>query len=52
MFGSLHKEVKRHKWFESEKRGFDVGWDFAETARQPEHCAIDILMLGQMDRMI
>ena len=24
-------EIERHKYFLSEKKGYDVGWDFAET---------------------
>jgi hypothetical protein len=30
MFCMLRREIERHKWFESQKRGMDVGWDFAE----------------------
>lgn len=26
---AVRKEIERHKWFESEKAGYDIGWDRA-----------------------
>ena len=26
---TLHDEIGRHKWYESEKAGHDIGWDRA-----------------------
>jgi hypothetical protein len=37
-------EIERHKYFLSEKAGYDVGWEFAEAdwrekfSDQPGHC--------------
>ena len=30
-------EIERHKWFESEKRGYDVGWEWALTDWSIKH---------------
>lgn len=30
MFSLLCREIERHKWFLSEKRGTDVGWEYAQ----------------------
>ena len=30
MLCMLRREIERHKWFESQKYGMDVGWEFAE----------------------
>lgn len=28
--GDLTDEINKHKWYLSQRHGFDVGWDFAE----------------------
>lgn len=33
------REIERHKYFLSEKRGYDVGWEFAEQDWEQHHAA-------------
>jgi hypothetical protein len=32
-----HEEILRHKWFESEKAGHDIGFDFAQVDWRIKH---------------
>lgn len=33
----LEEEIAKHKWYKSERYGFDVGWDFAEKDFMNNH---------------
>ena len=39
MFSLLRREIERHKWFLSERRGTDVGWHAAEQDWLERHFA-------------
>ena len=34
---SQQEEIEKYKWIESEKRGFDIGWDRAEREWLNQH---------------
>ncbi len=34
-------EIERHKYFLSEKAGYDVGWEFAEQDWLSNHCELN-----------
>lgn len=34
---SQQEEIEKYKWIESEKRGFDIGWDRAEREWLQHH---------------
>jgi hypothetical protein len=36
-FEAEHEEILRHKWFESEKVGHDIGFDLAEVDWRIKH---------------
>ena len=36
-FQAEHEEILRHKWFESEKKGHDIGFDLAQVDWRIRH---------------
>jgi hypothetical protein len=38
-FQAEHEEILRHKWYESEKRGHDIGFELAQVDWRIKHCS-------------
>ena len=38
-FQAEHEEILRHKWYESEKKGYDIGFDLAQVDWRIKYCA-------------
>lgn len=36
-FRAEHEEIVRHKWYESEKKGYDIGFELAQVDWRIKH---------------